>query len=89
MSVKSIKFIDKYIGNITCNFLSIFNKKSSKDKINKILLVQLWGIGETTLMLPSIEAIRKKFRILALAFFSRVESRQQPEEFCQLLVAHV
>ena len=60
-----IKFIDKYLGNLMCNFLGLFNKKSQsnmdKKEIKKILVVQLWGIGETILTLPAIEALRKKF----------------------------
>jgi heptosyltransferase-2 len=61
LSVKLIKSIDKHIGLIVCNFLSVFNKKTPKGKINKILLIQLWGIGETILVLPSLTALRKKF----------------------------
>jgi len=57
-----IKFIDKYIGNLICNFLGLFkNKFSGIKKIDRILVTQLWGIGETILMLPSIEALGKKF----------------------------
>lgn len=59
-----IKLIDKYLGNFICIFLGIFNKKT-KNKIkrdyNKILIIQLWGIGETILTLPAVEALRKKF----------------------------
>ena len=57
-----IKLIDKHAGNLVCNFLGLFSKKKKTGiKINKILVVQLWGIGETILTLPSIEALRKKF----------------------------
>ena len=58
-----IKLIDKYIGDLICNFLGFFNKHKSLDmvKIDKILVVQLWGIGETILTLPSIQALRKRF----------------------------
>ena len=57
-----IKLIDKYVGNLMCNFISLFNKKKPCDvKFGKILVVQLWGIGETILTLPAIEALRKKF----------------------------
>ena len=60
-----IKFIDKCIGNLICNFLKLFNK-NTQDKIDnikndKLLVVQLWGIGETILTLPAIECLRKKF----------------------------
>ncbi len=56
-----IKVIDKYIGSLLCSFLSVFNKKYKNYQINKILVVQLWGIGETILTLPAIEALRKNF----------------------------
>lgn len=58
-----IKFVDKYIGSFICNFLSVLNKQKpfAGVKIKKILVVQLWGIGETILTLPAIEALRKKF----------------------------
>jgi heptosyltransferase-2 len=58
-----IKLIDKYLGDLICNFLGFLNKNKSLDiaKIDKILVVQLWGIGETILTLPSIQATRKRF----------------------------
>ena len=58
-----IKIIDKYIGSLLCNFLGFFNKtaKVSHVECRKILVVQLWGVGETILTLPAIEALRKKF----------------------------
>ncbi|MDP3766182.1 MAG: glycosyltransferase family 9 protein [Nanoarchaeota archaeon] len=61
--VIAIKFIDKYIGNLACNFLAFLNKRQAKEniKIDKILVIQLWGIGETILTLPAIEALRKKY----------------------------
>ena len=58
-----IKFIDKHAGKLICNFLGLFNKQKPADnvEINNILIIQFWGIGETILTLPSIEALRKKF----------------------------
>ena len=59
------KFIDKYLGDAICQILSFFNRNRSLDaenrKYGKILVIQLWGIGETILTLPAIEALRKKF----------------------------
>lgn len=61
--VVAIRFIDKHLGNLMCNFLGFFNRKNanSKKDYKKILVVQLWGIGETILTLPSIEALRKNY----------------------------
>lgn len=58
-----IKTIDKYTGQLLCNFLALFKRKKSPENlsINKILIIQLWGIGETILTLPAISALRKKF----------------------------
>ncbi len=60
-----IKLIDKYIGNLLCNFLAFFKEKEGyikSDSVpNRILVVQLWGIGETILTLPAIVALRKRF----------------------------
>ena len=59
-----IKLIDKHVGNLLCNFLALFNKKKASDNlkiINKVLVIQLWGIGETILTLPAIGALRRRF----------------------------
>jgi len=60
MNINSIKFFDKYIGNAICLVLRIFKRKN-KVKTNKILVIQLWGIGETILTLPALDALRKKY----------------------------
>ncbi len=61
VSVKIIKFLDKYIGSLLCLFLSINKISAYKKNIKykKILIIQLWGIGETILTLPAIRALRK------------------------------
>ena len=58
-----IKLIDKHVGDLICNVIGIFNKNKLKEirKVDRILVVQLWGIGETILTLPAIEALRRKF----------------------------
>ena len=56
-----IKSIDKYVGGLLCNFLSLFRGRPKGNEISKILVVQLWGIGETILTLPAVEALRKKY----------------------------
>ncbi len=58
-----IKLVDRYIGGFICNFLGFFNRKKQIEgmEFGKILVVQLWGIGETILTLPAIEALRKKY----------------------------
>ena len=59
-----IKFIDRHVGNLVCNILSLFSRRNAEIKkieYKKILAVQLWGIGETVLVLPALEALRKNF----------------------------
>ena len=61
-SVDLIKFLDKYIGFLTCIILSInklFPKRSIETK--NILLIQLWGLGESILTLPTIKTLREKY----------------------------
>ena len=64
VSVKFIKFLDKYIVPLKIVVLAL-NKLFPKKKpsgFKNILLIQLWGIGETILALPTIEALRQKFK---------------------------
>lgn len=63
-SVNVIKFLDKYIGSSLCLFLSL-NKLFRHKKIlpyKNILIIQLWGIGETVLTLPAIGALRNQYK---------------------------
>ncbi len=60
MNVRIIRFLDKHIGNAFCSFLSIFKKRAKKG-FGEILIIQFWGVGETLLVLPAINAVRKKF----------------------------
>jgi len=62
LSVKSIKFIDKRIGNLLCAILGSFSKCKKPDKAENILVIQLWGIGETILALPAIRALRNRYK---------------------------
>lgn len=61
--VKTIKFLDKYVGNLICFILSPYRLFYTKKEIElkNILIIQLWGIGESVLTLPAIGALRKKF----------------------------
>jgi len=62
-SVKLIKFLDKYLGSLLCLILSInklFYKKNSRHK--KIMIIQLWGLGETILSLPAIKILKNNYK---------------------------
>src|SRR3989338_3114880 len=64
--VNLIKFLDKRIGAIVCLILSLFNPKAKKiaqiSDGKKVLLVQLWGLGETILCLPAIKELRHRYK---------------------------
>jgi len=59
MDVKIIKLIDGVVGTPLC--LGLFSFKNKKFNVNKILLIQLWGIGETILTLPAIKAFKNRY----------------------------
>ena len=63
LNVKTIKFLDRYLGSLICSILSFsklfYSRKGIKTK--NILIIQLWGIGESVLTLPAIKTLRKKF----------------------------
>src|SRR3989344_8895594 len=58
-----VKLVDKHFGSLLCNIFSAFSrdKEIVNEGISRILIVQLWGIGETVLTLPAVSALRKKF----------------------------
>lgn len=56
MNVKTIKFIDKYIGKPLCWLIGLFVRKDT----NKVAFIQLFGIGETILTLPAIKGYKEK-----------------------------
>jgi len=60
-NIKTIKLIDKYCGSFLCAVLGLLQffmpKRITKQK--KILLIQLWGLGETVLALPAIKALKE------------------------------
>ncbi len=64
MNISAIRITDKIIGPIISLVLYPFKvfAKNNKDLNGKnILLIQLWGVGETILTLPAIDAIKKKY----------------------------
>jgi len=75
VSVKLIKFLDRYIGYLICLVLSISKVFRSKKKLKyeKILLIQLWGIGETVLTLPTIHTLSQKFKNIDVLTTKRAE----------------
>ncbi len=60
MQIDFIKYVDKYIGGALCNILSVFKRKNSVKEPKNILIIQLWGIGETICTLPAIKLLKNK-----------------------------
>lgn len=60
MKINTIKLLDKYLGGLICFFIPP-SIRSKPKKENKILIIQLWSIGETILTLPAIKAIKEKY----------------------------
>jgi len=63
MAVRLIKFVDKFIGGPYCLILGIINlfkhkELPKKEATKNILIIQLWGIGETVLTIPAIKALK-------------------------------
>ena len=84
-----IKFIDKYAGNLICGFIALFKRAKSigRKDIDRILVIQLWGIGETILTLPAIEALRKGFPKAEISIL--VTSRNKDVFFNSKLLSNV
>src|SRR3989344_9511778 len=63
MVIGAIKFADKHLGSVICRILALFKsaKAPALEVPKKILVIQLWGIGETILTLPASDALRKKY----------------------------
>ncbi|MBN1157454.1 glycosyltransferase family 9 protein [Candidatus Woesearchaeota archaeon] len=60
--IKIIKATDRIMGNVLCLILGLFSRKNNIPKNPKsILFIQLWGIGETILTLPAIDAVKKRY----------------------------
>jgi heptosyltransferase II len=61
MSVSVIKALDKWVGEPLCSVIGKFTKPKALPIPKSILVLQLWGVGETILTLPAILALQKRF----------------------------
>ncbi|MBW2984847.1 glycosyltransferase family 9 protein [Candidatus Woesearchaeota archaeon] len=83
MGVRIIKFIDRYIGNVLCLILGLINlfRKKTPPDIKNILVIQFWGIGETILTLPAINALRLKFPKAKISILATQRNKDVYESF--------
>lgn len=83
MNLKFIRIIDRYIGIPLCYALhwidalfKLSKKKGDKTKIDKILMIKFWGIGNLVMLLPTIKAIRQHYPNAQLDMFTLLQNRQ-------------
>jgi len=66
MDLGPIKIIDRWLGSLACLILGLLNIpfrwKGQIKEAKSILIIQLWGVGETITTLPAIKAFRKRYR---------------------------
>lgn len=81
MNIRTMRFIDKYPGILTCFLFTISSKLFSlfrndprynaSDKIEKILMLKFWGMGSIMLATPAIRAVKERYpkaKIIFLTF---------------------
>ncbi len=62
MNTAAIRLIDRWAGNLLCTVGKAFTKeKPAPQEPATIGIIQLWGIGESILTLPTIKAIKNHF----------------------------
>lgn len=61
MGIKAIKLMDKIVGAPLCYVLGLLKIPWAFRKPKRILVIQLWGIGETILTLPALEELRRMY----------------------------
>jgi len=61
MNVGVVKWLDKYLGTPLCYFFGLLKIPWKLDDPNRILVIQLWGIGESVLTLPAISELRRLY----------------------------
>ena len=72
------KALAKYIGAEMCLLfhpISIAIKNKFPEKARKILLIQLWGMGESILTLPAISELKKKYKGRSIAVLCTERNR--------------
>ena len=66
MSIGLTKFVDKLFGVPYCialGLIKLFKRKKipAIDKTKNILIIQLWGIGETILTIPTLKKLKERY----------------------------
>ncbi|MFH1510125.1 MAG: glycosyltransferase family 9 protein [Candidatus Woesearchaeota archaeon] len=75
MKVSLIKYVDKCVGFFLVLFLAFFRRGHVLGKKRSILVIQLWGIGESICTLPAIAGIKKAFPKSAISVLTTNRNR--------------
>ncbi len=85
MDIETIKKIDRYIGFFLVILLGFITKPFSIfckiERPKDILAIQFWGIGETILTLPALQALKKKFPKAKLTILATDRVKAVYEDF--------
>jgi len=85
LSIKTMKFIDKYLGIALCFLLSVFNKikflhrDGRRRTVRRILIIKFWGLGSIVFLLPLITEIRKKYPDAKIYFLTLFQNKELAE----------
>ena len=63
MKIEFFKLVDKIIGTLLCVIIWVVDKiiPVRKKKIERIVIVKLWALGDSLMTLPMVKALRKKY----------------------------
>lgn len=79
MKLNTLRYLDRKIGIPLCNFLYFFKKtlflhrrkEFNKDKVKKILVIKIWGMGSIILASPLFENLRRNFPEAEIWFLTK------------------
>ncbi|MEQ8768704.1 MAG: glycosyltransferase family 9 protein [Planctomycetota bacterium] len=71
------KYLDRYVGIPLCyglaavdSFWHLFHHDDDAVPVRRILLIKLWGVGNVVMILPLVEAVRRRFPDAELHFLT-------------------
>ena len=88
MDITFIRHTDRFVGDILCAILKLFKIKYNKldrNKINKILVLKIWGIGSVINCMPAVKALRKEFPNSKMIFLTMQNNKGLYDDNKQLI----
>lgn len=79
MKLNTLRYLDRKLGIPLCNFLYIFKKvffrhkriKFDRNKVKKILVIKIWGMGSIILASPLFQKLRENFPEAEIWFITK------------------